>query len=396
VNPTASKLELLERCAPSGALGAVWVESTSDQRAGTGRHRFAQLVDERGVEAALAEIPADAPWLAQCEALAEHLAELPTGEHEVAYAYDVATDTARRLGPWLDRAYDVGPTEVSGTTDLLCPPGEGRERYLLVDYKGEEEVAPAASNLQLGFYALCIARVLGLDEIDVAIVYLRQGGGLRWDRATLDVFALEAVASRVRALVAAVESARQAFARGDALDYGTGLHCRRCPALTLCPAMVQLARALLAEPVTPERLAPLSDDDAGRAWVELKVLRELVDRGRAALDERAKLRGLPLPGGARLVPVEQMRHALLLDRAEPVLREKFGDQVDGVIERSLSAEAVGRLARQLAPGKGHKAAAEGLWAELDAAHAVRRSSFVQLRTKPARPDATTPTPDGEP
>jgi hypothetical protein len=195
-------------------------------------------------------------------------------------------------------------------------------------------------------------------------------------------------------LVGAVEAARQAHARGDALDYGTGLHCRRCPALTLCPAMVQLARALLAEPITPERLAPLSDDDAGRAWVELKALGELVDRGRAALDERAKLRGLPLPGGARLVPVEQMRRALLLDRAEPVLREKFGDQVDGVIERSLSAEAVGRLARQLAPGKGHKAAAEALWADLDAAHAVRRSSFVQLRTKPARPDNTRT--DGEP
>ena len=53
-----------------------------------------------------------------------------------------------------------------------------------------------------------------------------------------------------------------------------------------------------------------------------------------------------------------MRRALLLDRAEPVLRAKFGDQVDGVIERSLSAEAGGRLARQLAPGKGQKAAAE--------------------------------------
>lgn len=379
MKPTASKLGLLERCPAAGALPAVWTEATDDMRAGTARHRFIQRSREIGREEALAEVPADAPWRAQCEAL--ELDELPAGDHEIAYTYDVAADTARCLGPWLDRAYEVTATEISGTADLIAPPSAERPRWLVIDFKGEEEVEPAGGNLQLGFFALCLARLHGVDEVDVAIGYLRHGGGIRWDRATLGPFDLEAVAARLSAIAGAIDAARAVVADGGTPDVSMGLHCRRCPALIACPAQVAAARALLAAPPTNEAMAQASAEDAGAAWVQVKVLTELADRLRAVLAARAEVAGLPLPEGARLVPVETVRRTLLIEKAEPVLRARFGAQLDELIERSLSSEVVGRLSRQLAPGAGVKKAAEALWGELAAAGAVRRNTFVQLRVK---------------
>jgi len=379
VNPTASKLELLERCPPAAALSSVWTESTAAQTAGTARHRFMQRAREVDPAAALAEVPADAPWRAQCEALAGSLDEVPAGEHELAYAYDVAADAARFLGPWLDRAYEVGPGEVSGTADLVCPPTEERPRWLVVDFKGEEDVAPARSNLQIAFYGLCVARVHGAAEVDVAIAYLRHGGGIRWDRAHLDEFALEAAAARVRRVAAGVAAAREAGA-GRA-DYAAGHHCRRCPALPFCPAQAAALRAFLGAPMEPGEIARMTDEDVGRAYVRLKVFAEMLDHAQSAARTRAEIAGLPLPDGERLVPVETQRRAVSVDKALPVLRELFGAQADAAVDRSLSAEAVTRLTRQLAPGRGQKKAADEVWSKLDAAGAVRRSTFVQLRVR---------------
>lgn len=394
MNITASKLELLELCPAAGALPAVWTESTDDQVAGSARHRFVQRAREMGRDEALAEIPADAPWRAQCEALS--LDALPAGDHELAYAYDVATDGARFLGSWIERAYQVGPTEVSGTADLVCPPTAERPRWLVVDFKGEEEVTPAATNLQLGFYGLCVARVQCVDEIDVAIGYLGHGGGIRWDRASLGPFDIEAVAERVRNVHAAVETARALLAEGGTPDFATGLHCRRCPALTMCPAQVALVREV-ALSVRPEatdagdvtqqmtaKLASLSDRDAGFAWVRVQLLEELIAAMKASLRARAEVKGLPLPDGEQLIPTEVVRRSIVVDKALPVLRGRFGDQVDAMIDHSLSSEVVGKLARQIAPGKGQRKAAEELWAALTEAGAVRRSVHVQLRVKKPR------------
>ncbi len=377
---SASKLELLERCPAAGALSAAWFESTPDQIAGTGRHRFMQRAAELGRDAALVEIPADAPWRAQCEALV--LDDVPAGDYELAYAYDTATDTARFLGPWLDRAYDVSATEVSGTADLVCPPTAERPRWLVVDFKGDDDVAPATVNLQVGFYALAVARLYGVDEIDVAIGYLRHGGGIRWDRATLGDFDIEAVASRVRDVASRIATARAALTAGAGLDYAVGMHCRWCSSLTFCPANTATARAWIAgDAPSTDALAKLSDEDAGRAWALSKALEEQVERVRAVLRERALVRGLPLPDGERLVPVETATRTLVFARAEAALRARFGDQVDAFIERSLTNEAVTKLAKQLAAGKGQKKALDGLWSELEGAGAVKRGAFVQLRVK---------------
>lgn len=383
MNPTASKLELLERCPSAGALSSVWTSSTDDQIAGTARHRFIQRAREIGRDEALAEVPEDAPWRAQCEALV--LDGVPAGEHEIAFAYDVTNDTARCLGSWIDRAYKVSDTEVSGTADLVCPPTEERPRWLVIDFKGDEEVTSAAHNIQLGFYALCVAREHQVDEVDVAIVYLGHNGDLRWDRASLGPFDLEGMAARIRDVHAAVHAARARVAERGPLDYSTGLHCRRCAALTFCPAQTTLLRAFLDEPTPPESLAPLSDEDAGRAWVRFKVFEEQRDLARSALSLRAERAGLPLPDGDRLMPVEVPQRTVVLQKAETLLRARFGDdQFKAALKSTLSIENLRSLARQLSPGKGQKKAFEDLLEQLRSAGALRESSFTQLRVKKAK------------
>ncbi len=377
---TASRLELARRCLGSVVLPQVRGPSTDAQDAGTGRHAFLERAAAVGREQALAEIPADAPWRSTCEAL--DLAELPAGRYELAFAWDPATDTARELGVSLVRDYQgARDGEITGTADLVCLPTADRPRWLVVDFKGREAVEPAAVNLQLGFYALCVARAQGLDELDVAIAYLGEEGTIRWDYATLGVFDLAGVAAECAMLAARVALALETQ-RAPTLR--TGAHCGRCPALVTCPAQVTLALAVLREVTeTPgvDALAQLSDHDAGAALVRLETAAALIGLQVAALRERAKLRGLPLPDGSQLVPVESTRRELVLDKALPVLRSRFGEQVDALVVRSLPVTAVTSLARQLAPGKGQRKTVDALFEELSAAAALKTSTYVQLRAR---------------
>jgi len=161
--------------------------------------------------------------------------------------------------------------------------------------------------------------------------------------------------------------------------------------MRVCPAQVTLVRALASEVAAGGAvediaggLARLSDADAGRAWDRLQQAEAALKTIRASLTARAGLRGLPLPDGSHLTPVDTTRRTVDVERALPVLRARFGDQADAAVERSLAIGDVERLARQLAPGKGQKRAVEAVVAELAAAGAVRESRFVQLRVRKAR------------
>lgn len=367
---TASRLPLLARCPSAGALSAVWVESTADQAAGTHRHRFLQRASEVGRDEALAALPDDATLRAQCEALP--LEEIPHGIYEQAYAYDTATDEVRYLGAWIERAYVTNATEVSGTVDLACPPTADRPRWLVIDFKGEEEVDDASTNLQLGFYAACVARSQGVDEVDVAIVNIGRDGALRWDRATLGFYALAAVFARVTEIQAAV-----AAAAVEARDYTMGWHCRRCPALVSCPAQTAAIAKFHKDPPTPERLARMSDADVGVAYSQIKTFEEAAKRARDAILARLSLGDLPLDNGSVLTQQTKRTRTVVLEKAEPLLRERFGDRVDAVIDRDLSVAGVNKLVKLLAPGKGQRKVADELWGALATIGGVVERSHVQ-------------------
>lgn len=387
--PTASRLALAEVCLGAALLPRVRYESTEAMAAGTGRHRFLERAREVGRDAALAEIPADAPWRATCEAL--DLVEIPEGRHEVAYAFDPATGVAREIGAAIGRDYaDALDTEIVGTADLIAPPTDDRPRWLVIDFKGREAVTAAADNLQLGFYALCAASVADVPEVDVAIVYIREDGSLGWDRAELSPWDLSALGRRLGTLAARLTAADEGLSRGRMPTLRVGPHCARCPALTLCPAQTQIAVEVLRETsgLTAanclDGLPHLSDEDAGAALTRLEGAAELIGLQVSALRERAKIHGLPLPDGSTLMPIESTRRDLITDKAIEVLRARFGEQVDAAIERSLPSGIIAKLARQIAPKKGHKKATEALFEELVAAGAVKTSRYVQLRVKAAK------------
>lgn len=399
---TASGLALAALCPASHALPAVEHEETDAMRAGTGRHAYLSAVAHaigagtglasEGLAlartAALEDVPTDAPWRGTCEAidledLFAGLAQRADGtaspvtfvETDLAHAWVPSTDTAAALGVAAHRAY-ADAEGLAGTLDWLAHHADGG--LTVLDFKGTRRNAPAREHLQLALYALQVARARGLDTVHVALCYIDEEGGLIWDRATLDAWDLDAAAARLREIHAAVTAARDA----TPAPTRAGEHCGECPCVRVCPAMVALVRELVAEGApTPDRLALLSDEDAGAAWERLEIAETAFGAARRALRARAEIRGLPLPGGAQLVPVESVRRSIVLDAALPVLRERFGEQVDAAIERSLTAEAVGKLARQLAPGKGQKRAVEEVWSALAGAGAVKSARLIQLRVK---------------
>lgn len=393
---TASGLALAAACPSAFALPAVEDHETDAMRAGTQRHAwldaFALAWEQRRAQggspdAARSEVahvlPTDPTARATCEAIdLERLLDVTgarDGRIEVAtvLTWWPATDTAEVSRAQEHRAYRDDLTALHGTADWIVTAPDGA--VTVVDFKGSMRGAPAGEHLQINWYALALARARGLDRIAVALVYIDEDGTLTDDRATLDAWDLDAWAGRFAAL-----HARVAAAVAAPVDHTrVGDHCGNCPALRVCPAMAGLARELVASPPSPETYPALDDAAAGAAWAKVQVLRELLDRAAAALRVRAERRGLPLPDGRWLMPVESTRRTVDVERALPVLRQLVGDRAEGLVERSLSAAAVDALARELAAASGDtaKATGERVWTALREVRAAREATYVQLRPR---------------
>lgn len=395
---TASGLGLALACAASHALPAVEDLETDAMRAGTGRHAFldalvAALETARATgasaasarAAALATVPADAPWRATCEGVdVEVLLGLTEAREGIVtvgarHTWWPADDTADiEAASAAHRDYRDDAGAIYGTSDWLVESPAGG--WTVIDFKGSFRNAPAAQHPQVAFYALSLARAYELASVDVALVYVDEDGSLTRDAATLGPWELDAWASRFGELHARVAAAR-ASAPGDFARVGD--HCANCPALRVCPAQVALARELVAAPPSPEAFPSLSDDDAGAAWQRIALFEELLARAKEAVRLRALRKGLPLPDGRWLVPVESTRRTLEVDRALPVLRGLVGDRAEALVERSLPASAVDGVAREIAAAGGEKvrAVTERVWAQLKDARAAKESTYVQLRPK---------------
>lgn len=391
---TASGLALAAACPAAYALPAVEDNETDAMRAGTGRHAYLDALAGGlfGMEAspaaardgALSLIPADAPWRPTCEAIdVERLLEV-TGARGARVKVGTvltwwpATDSAELAHVREHRAYRDDLTALHGTADWIVTAPDGA--VTVIDFKGSLRGPAAEDHPQIAFYALAYARVHGLSQVTVALVYIDEDGTLTRDGATLGAWELDAWATRFAELHARVARAA-ATAPGDFAKVGD--HCANCPALRVCPAQVTLVRELVAAPPSAEGLPALSDEDAGRAWAKVQEYREALDRIAASLRVRAERKGLPLPDGRWLVPVESTRRTVDVDRALPVLRELVGDRAETLVERSLSAAAVDSLARELAAAEGAtaKATGERVWSRLREAKAARESSYVQLRAR---------------
>jgi hypothetical protein len=287
---------------------------------------------------------------------------------ELAFAYDTATDVARELGRIPRREYNVKPTEIPGTPDLII---RGNGRIVVVDHKGHEEVDSADRNAQAATYALMVARAWGYEECDVSIVY--RATYRRPSHATLNAIDLAMHADRLVRLHADIEKARET----PQLFLNDGVHCKYCPAfLGGCPRMEALQRRVATGELArrTEDLIPFHDDDeAADAFDLYERLKLLTQRVGAALHARALEREIVLHDGRVFGPRKKEGNRVLNgDTAYAMLRDQYGQDVaDKAVSRKATQKGIESALKSAGvktPGK----AKDEIVDRLDKAGAVKR------------------------
>lgn len=343
IRPSASSVERTLAC-PGSVHLPQHDYHTAAADAGDDRHGDAEA-------AAVLGATEDLPW--QVRKLLEPGDVLSA---ECAMAYDVSDDTGRALGHIAWRDYSgLRPFEVPATIDLIV---YGERRILIIDYKGFEEVTPAATNPQLATGALAVARASGRDEIMVAIVYL----GASWkpaDIATLCVFDLDMHAARLREMMTSVSR-----------ELHAGPWCKYCHAFLSCDEQKRLAAEAGggAMAVRVEAMIPFHDDeDAAEAYDLYERVRLVARRMRDALYARAAERPIPLRNGKMFGP-----HTKLGDReydgptVHAVAAEVLGrDVADKVVEMVASQAQFERVVKPLVPHGKFSATARAVFGKVE-------------------------------
>ena len=329
---TGSGLERAAICPASAVLPHVQTVSEHAER-GSQIHAFLEAVNAKGREAALAEV--DDEIRPVCEAL--DVAKLPTDPSrfaaEVAFAYDTENGQARELGRGIGRAYDVTPTEIAGTADVIALLDD--DGVFVADFKsGWSRRTAARESLQLRFYALCAARTYGRSRAVVQVIRLFEDGETWTDEAALDAFDLDAFALDLGALMSGIEADRKALAAGIEPEMVEGSHCKWCPAFSRCPAKVALVQLPPRVEITP--------DGAAAAYQRLRLYREALDKAEAILKDYARANPILLPDGTVYGPRYDSTKRLDGAVAAKVLRDLLGDKGEAGIEVEVTQASIKR------------------------------------------------------
>lgn len=324
--PTASALDRAAACAGGFALPQLPHVGAATAY-GSVVHRYLERLFLVGREAALAEI-ADADDRARCAAIDTSRIP-PDAEREVAFAYDPASDRAERLRLDGPRGYpDDG--RIYGTADLV---GLLDGRAWVADYKTGARKVSARDAMQLRFLALACARVAGLDEAHVEMLYLGHDGSWFVDAADLDPLDLEATRAELLEIQSRVGEARRVVGLGGLPQLVPGVYCEHCGAAAKCPAQERQQAALVerAPSDLTTWIAELPEEEAGRIVEQAITVGKLAEKVREAANERVGLRGdLALPSGRRL-----SRVAVKSQVKTPEAKERLAKLTDELRESGL-------------------------------------------------------------
>jgi len=329
---TMSRLPIVARCPASWALPhAEEADPSEPSQRGRAIHAFLADVSQHGREAALERVPEE--YRAICEAIDTD--KLPTHlAHEVAFRLNLRTGTARELGRNIDRNYAIDRSDwdeycIDGTADLVGIDDDA-DAVVVYDYKtGWSAQDDAADHWQIKALALAAAWAYGTSNARIGIIRVLETGDVSYRVAELDAFDLAGVAEELRRILDARARAWEDLRAGRTPSVTTGRHCRYCPAFHACPAQVALVRQAAAAPEDLERkLAELiTHENAALAYhriVEVQMVLDRVMRQIKALAEKAPI---PLGNNRMLGPVERTRESIVAEKALPILREHFGDEV---------------------------------------------------------------------
>lgn len=340
--PTASALDRTTACPASCALPQAQT-TTGDSSAGTLLHRYVEQARKGDADLALVALAKAAPELAE-RAAAIDLDALPPGlESEVAFAFDARSGRAERLAV-TGRAYP-SDGRIYGTADLV-----GRVGDTAVVYDLKTGSAPRASDsMQLAALALMAARTSGCDEAEVGMLLLRGDGSWYLDRHRLDALDLAAVADRLGRMLDRIEAAHGVVSDGGVPDTHSGEWCRYCPAARYCPAQAALVRTVASYELDTiaERIAELTDEEAGEAWVRLALVERLAEAAKRSLSDRARLAPIPLPGGKVLRECDWTaeKQSEVAKAALAKLKDELREQGHIVATKTTQVRAVALKAR---------------------------------------------------
>lgn len=353
---SASGLQRLFACAAAAVLPGV-ARVTAAATCGNWRHEFLRLVPSLGRDAALLEVPEAFREVCALIDLEGLPLEKDSFATEVAFAYNARTGASRELGRNLNRAYGVlEPGEIPGTADVVGLLED--DGVYIPDWKGVDPTTPRArDNWQMRCLALAAARAYGRTRAVVELIHIPDDGSPPYrDRAEFDSLDLDGFEVELRELEERVEAERAKLAKGKRPAMTEGPHCRRCPALPMCPAKVTLAVAMGQG---LEAVPLLTLENAPRVLARLEAVELLAKEMRRALEDFAVTTPFDMPDGERFGPVTTSREeidpergsALLAKLVDPLLALQAVEKKVTLTKSNLSL-----VIRERAKATGEKAA----------------------------------------
>lgn len=264
---------------------------------------------------------------------------------EVPMALDPVAGTARLLKKGEHRDYsEVTDGEIPGTADVVGIHPDGR--VLVGDWKtgrGARETA-AEDTMQLHALASALAKVHGVDSVEVALLHVEPGDF--WvDRGELQPWDLDDTARLLRDL---------ALSGGDVVRPGVRCTKHYCPVRAVCPATRVAMERISAEAarVFPDRFLAVDNDDSARAaWLALKLYDGAAKQLKQSLHDYVKRRGaIEVGDGMRYAATIQEREKITLDTEAIATIAAHGATT--AIEYSVSKEALKRALAAEHPGRG--------------------------------------------
>lgn len=365
---SGSGFERLALCPTSAALPHAHHESEWTQR-GTAIHEFLENVSKVGRDAALELV--DEEFRETCEQLnLDGLQDLFGLAAEVAFAYDVTTDTARELGRGEGRKYDdVKENELPATLDVVgMRKVSAGIRGLVVDWKsGFTTKRRIADVAQLDVGALCVSRAYGADIVEVQLVHVAEDLEPYVQRRVLEGWEIDAFAFTVSQVFDEALRLRAQVKAGIQLrDFNTGPWCVQCPAREFCPAQTTMLRSVLNRDMFDGemRMQPIPDDVLVDIWDRIKeaqsVLSLLKSRVLGVASQRTLYLGRTADGtGDRWLGSRTYKGKETLDgeAAFDVVAELYGDDVATAATKVVATKKDLDAAVKKAAGRGKGAKA---------------------------------------
>jgi uncharacterized protein (DUF2342 family) len=221
------------------------------------------------------------------------------------------------------------------------------------DYKsGRGEVTAANKNIQIGFGALCAARVYGKDSAVVQIIRPGRGGARAYkDTATLDAFDLGDLAAKIQKFVKDRAKTMAVVVEGTAPTVYEGSWCRYCPSYNHCPGKQALAVRVGSGEEIRAIQNELTPETAGQVYHRAKAAKQFLDKVFDAIYGMAANEAIDLGNGRVLGEVTKMGNEKLDgDVVYEVLKAAHNQEVaDKAVKRTASKKAIEDALRGTVP-----------------------------------------------